>query len=65
MKTKQARVSAIIAAYQSHFPGPFTMDALTEWTLAHDLWPVPKRGCSDEEAAAWAAKLAKAKGGQS
>jgi hypothetical protein len=43
-RSKKERLQAIIAAYQLHRPGPFTMNALAEWALANHLYPVPKRG---------------------
>jgi hypothetical protein len=61
MRTKQARIIAIIDAYQSHFPGPFRMEAVANWALKHELWPVPKRGCTEQEAVEWAEKLTAAK----
>lgn len=60
-QTKQKRLIAIIDKWRElHGKRPFTMDEVHNWALTNGLFPVPKRGCAEQDAEEWEAKLDKA-----
>lgn len=57
-KTKRERLLAVIEKWRSlHGNRPFTTNEVAEWAQARGLYPVPERGCIEQEASEWEAKL--------
>lgn len=61
-QTKQKRLVAIVDHYRElSGKGAVTMEEVSLWSMLRGLYPVPKRGCSVEDAADFERRLAEAK----
>jgi hypothetical protein len=52
-KTKQQRLQATVGAYRDLIGRPFTMEEVSAWAIANNLYPTPKRGDPDPICEAW------------
>lgn len=59
--TKQKRCVAVVDAYSKKTgKTSYTMTEVSQWAIDNYLWPIPKRGDSEETCAAWELQLLKA-----
>ncbi len=56
-RTAQQRLEAIVEAYHKIVNRPCTTKEIAEWSLANELYPVPKRGDPPAACEAWEARL--------
>lgn len=57
-KTKQKRCIAIVDAYCAKFQkSAVTMEEVSVWAIASGLYPIPKRGDSEQKCEEWERRL--------